>query len=348
MCGPAHPATGPPDHAATLWEPGLVTDRIATRFLRFADREADGSSPLYAALARGVAADAFALAFLAALPDDKQQPNLLFAALRHVSGTPRGWPHARTALESHAATIRAVMLTRRTQTNEPARCATLLPVLARLPQPLALLEVGASAGLCLLPDRYGYTYGTHHIPPPSPDAPVFASRASAATPLPNTLPRVTWRVGLDLAPIDLHDPTQRDWLETLVWPEHTGRLQRLRAAMRIARADPPRLHRGDLLTDLPALARTAPGNATLVVLHTAVLAYIADRVDRDRFARVVHGLNAVWISNESPGVFPAILARVRRPAPPGAFLLSVDGVPVAWTQPHGEWIDWLEPEDVST
>lgn len=324
-----------------------VTNPIAARFLRFAEREADGSSPLYAALARGVAADPFALAFLAALPDGKQQPNLLFAAIRHVAGIPTDWPQARAALEGHPEPIRAIMLARRTQTNEPARCATLLPVLARLKQPLALLEVGASAGLCLLPDRYGYIYGAHRIPPPTPEAPVFAARASAATPLPDALPRVIWRAGLDLSPIDLHDQAQCDWLETLIWPEHTGRLQGLRAAMRIARSDPPPIRRGDLLTDLPALARTAPAKATLVILHTAVLAYIADHTDRDRFAQTVRGLDTVWISNESPGVFPAIAARVRRRGPQGAFLLSVDSRPVAWTQPHGEWIDWLEAKDVS-
>jgi hypothetical protein len=48
------------------------------------------------------------------------------------------------------------MLAQSTQTNEPGRCAALLPMLARLPEPLALLEVGASAGLCLLPDFYTY------------------------------------------------------------------------------------------------------------------------------------------------------------------------------------------------
>jgi len=325
-----------------------VTDRIAARFLRFAEHEADGGSPLYAALARGAAADPFVLAFLATLPEDKQQPNLLFAALRLVSGTPRDWPQARTALEAQAEPIRAVMRARRTQTNEPARCATLLPALARLPQPLALLEVGSSAGLCLLPDRYGYAYGAHSIAPPSPEAPVFPARASSATPLPDAVPLVAWRAGLDLSPIDLHDPAQCAWLETLVWPEHVGRLQRLRAAMRIAQADPPRVLRGDLLTDLAAAARTAPGHATLVVFHTAVLAYIADPAARNRFAQAVGAFGAVWISNESPGVFPAIAARVRRPGPTGAFLLAVDGLPVAWTQPHGEWIEWIEPEDIST
>ena len=82
-------------------------------------------------------------------------------------------------LRHHVDAVRGVMLARRTQTNEAGRCAALLPVLARLPQPLALLEVGAAAGLCLLPDRYGYDYGERRLPAPSPDAPVFPCRASA-------------------------------------------------------------------------------------------------------------------------------------------------------------------------
>jgi len=323
-----------------------MTDRISQRFHTFAAQEADGRSPLYAALARGVAADAPTLAFLAALPPEKQQPNLLFAALRHVCGTPSDWPAARTALAERADAVRQVMLQRRTQTNEPARCAMLLPVLAGLAQPLALLEVGASAGLCLLPDRYGYRYGAHSLPPPGEGAPVFACEVSPDVPLPPQAPVVAWRAGLDLAPVDVHDPGQCAWLETLVWPEHAGRLARLRAALAVARADPPPVHRGDLLTGLAALAAAAPAEATLVVFHTAVLAYLPG-ADRARFAATVGGLRAVWISNESPSVFPGIAERVRRPGPVGAFLLAVDGTPVAWTHPHGEWIAWLQPEDVS-
>ncbi len=59
------------------------------------------------------------------------------------------------------------------QTNEPARCATLLPALALLPQPLALIEAGASAGLTLLFDRYSYDFAGHKITggdPPRPTA----------------------------------------------------------------------------------------------------------------------------------------------------------------------------------
>jgi hypothetical protein len=320
-----------------------VTSRIAVSYRRFADLEADERSPLYAALCRGVAADAASLAFLERLPAAKQQPNLLLAAVRHLCGTARDWPHFRTLLHDNADAVRALMLTRSTQTNEPARCATLLPVLAGLQQPLALLEVGASAGLCLLPDCYAHQYGSHRVPPSPPraEAPVFVCDANPSTPLPDAVPTVVWRAGLDLNPIDLDNNDDVAWLETLVWPEHVDRLKRLRAAIAIARVVRPLLVKGDLLVDLPALAAQAPRDATLVVFHSAVLAYVADRAARERFAEVVRGLGAVWLCNEAPMVFPAIGARVEVENARGRFLLSVDRNPIAWTHSHGATIEWL-------
>ena len=321
-----------------------MNEHIAARFRRFAEVEARGRSPLYEACALGVAGDAFTLELLAALPEAKQQPNLLFAALRHVCGTPRDWPAFRTMLCDNAPAVRATMLARRTQTNEAGRCATLLPVLARLPQPLALLEVGASAGLCLLPDRYGYDYGASRLAPGSANAPIFPCRASAATPVPAAHPRVVWRLGLDLHPVDVADAADCAWLETLVWPEQSDRLDRLRAAIAVARQDPPRVVQGDLLNDLEAGARQAPSEATLVVFHSAVVAYVAEPALREEFIRTVRELGAIWVSNEVPGVFPSVRERLTRPGPRGAFLLAVNGTPVAWTDPHGGWIEWIAEE----
>jgi hypothetical protein len=317
-----------------------VTERIAARFRRFAEVEAHGSSPLYEALALGVAADAFALKFLEGLPEAKRQPNLLFAAVRHLCGTPADWPTFRAMLRARAADVQTVMLERRTQTNEPGRCATLLPVLSWLPQPLALLEVGAAAGLCLLPDRYGYDYGEQRVASSFVDTPVFPCRASTATPIPQQPLRVAWRLGLDLHPLDVANIEHAAWLETLVWPEHSARRQRLHSALAVARRDPPRVVQGDLLQDFASCVRQAPAAATLVVFHTAVLAYVADAALREEFANVVRRSGAVWVSNESPGVFRSIA--LPRGGPRGAFLLAVDGVPQAWTDPHGGWIEWID------
>lgn len=327
-----------------------IQARLAAAYRRFADEETHGRSPLYEALARGVADDPAMLGFLETLPRAKQQPNLLFAAVRFLFGTPAGWEEFRTAVLGNADRLREVMLSRSTQTNEPGRCAVLLPVLARLPQPLALIEVGASAGLCLLPDRYGYDYGGHGLRASDDAAPVFPCTADSATPLPDCLPQILWRAGLDLNPVDLADSDQAAWLRVLVWPEQRERLARLDAAMRIAARHKPRVVRGDLRQDLAALAAEAPEEATLVILHTAVLAYVTDRQERADFAAKIAALCDYWISNEAPHVFPEIAARAGAAlvggdpyaaAGAGRFLMAVNGSPVAWADVHGASLSWI-------
>jgi hypothetical protein len=320
-----------------------ATDRLRQAYLWFADHEASGRSPLYVELAQGVAGDRQLLSVLTALPPAKQQPNLLFTVVRYLCGEPRSFSQFREWAFDRREEVLALTRSRRTQTNEPARCATLLPLLARLPQPLALIEVGAAAGLCLLIDRYGYDYGRCRVPAPrsARDAPVFSCRANRHTPLPTQGVEVAWRTGLDLEPIDVGDPEQVAWLEALVWPGEGRRLELLRAAIAVARADPPRLVRGDLRRDLRGLVEQAPGDATLVVFHTAVLAYLAAPAERIAFGNTVRELGARWISNEGAGV-------LEQPGfwPSGPFVLSLDGEPVARTDPHGTFIDWMSEATV--
>jgi hypothetical protein len=314
--------------------------RIARAYIRFAEAEARRRSPLYEALALGVAADAEIIAFLAALPAEKRQPNLLLAAVRRLFGTVSDNAEFRRRILDNGDAVRSLMLARSTQTNEPGRCATLLPVFAMLPQPLALLEVGASAGLCLLPDCYGYDYDGRRVPA-DPPRPIFPCEADSKTPLPRQLPEIVWRAGLDLAPIDLADPEQVAWLEALVWPEETDRLARLQAAMQIAKVRKPRVVKGDLLRDLAALAAEAPTDATLVVFHTAVLVYVRSPSDRAEFVRSVRSVCDFWLANEAPGVFPEIAERAGKPGSAGRYLMSVNEHPVAWADFHGASIEWI-------
>jgi len=310
----------------------------AARYLRFANTEAPARSPLYEALARGVSMDRDVIGFLQTFPREKQQPNLLFAAVRHLFGTPADWNGFRGTLLANRDAVAAVMRSRSTQTNEPARCATLLPLLAQLPPPLALIEVGASAGLCLLPDRYGYDYGRARLP----GEPVLRCAVNEATPVPHAAPQIVWRAGLDLNPIDLSDENEVAWLETLVWPEQTERLTNLRAAIKIAAAVKPRIVQGDLASDgLAQLCAEAPRNSTLVIFHTAVLAYIPDPAARRAFGERAMQCGT-WISNEMPGVFPDIARRAPMRGAPDLFLLSMNGRPIAWSDPHGASLDWIE------
>jgi hypothetical protein len=156
---------------------------------------------------------------------------------------------------------------------------------------------------------------------------------------PTGLPQVVWRAGLDLNPLDVTDPADLAWLDALIWPEHTHRRARLRAAAAVAAADPPLLVRGDLVDDLPALAAQAPPDVTLVVFHSSVLRHVpASR--RVGFAEVVSGLSGHWIANEGLDV----LAYDTLPTPPGEALynvLALDGIPLAWTRSHGQAITWF-------
>jgi hypothetical protein len=154
--------------------------------------------------------------------------------------------------------------------------------------------------------------------------PVFPCTIDAATPIPARLPRVVWRAGLDLNPVNLLDPREVSWLEALVWPEQTDRLARLRAAIKIASEQNPRLVKGDLRTELAALAREAPKDVTLIIFHTAVLPYVSSAAEREEFARSVGFLCDYWIANETPSVFPDIAKRAGPEGPKGRFLLSVN------------------------
>ncbi|GGK42561.1 hypothetical protein GCM10010124_39290 [Pilimelia terevasa] len=309
----------------------------AARYRRFATQEST-DSPSYARLAAAVAKDAALLGRLDTLPVAKRQPNLYFGAVRYLGGPDGDAAAFRAFSVDRWDDVAAVMRARRTQTNEVGRCAALLPLLARIDGPVALLEIGASAGLCLYPDRYRYRYGDHLVGP-ADSAVEIPCEVTGPVPLPRRMPRVVWRAGLDLNPLDVADEDTLRWLEALVWPEHADRLARLRGAAAAVRADPPRLVRGDLLTDVPALAASAPADATLVVYHMAALVYVEPVRRREEFARTVRALPGHWVSQEGPAVLPSLL-------PGGAdeawsrMVLAWDGVPVASAHPHGRALHW--------
>ena len=141
---------------------------IAERYRRFARYEARGQSAIYESLCEHIAGSDRLLSFLAGFPAERQQPNLFLAAIRATGGLPPRAELLDDLVESNRDAIGFVLANRTTQTNEPGRCAVLLPALASFKQPLALIEVGASAGLCLLPDFYGYDYGRLRIEPSEP------------------------------------------------------------------------------------------------------------------------------------------------------------------------------------
>ena len=319
----------------------LLYDDVIEEYRDFATYAA-GDSPCFEAWASGVLGDPEVLAWLGTLAPGKRQPNLVFAAARwHGATAPGPYAGLRRVLLEEESEVRTTVMARATQTNEVGRLATLVPVMALVEGPLALVEVGASAGLCLFPDRYDYAW------PPlgglrGSGGSVLTAEASGPLPFPAAHPEVAWRGGVDLNPLDVSDPDAMAWLENLVWPEQDERRQRLRTAVEVARTDPPALRTGDLFDHLDDLLDEAAAHGTPVVFHSAVIAYLEEG-DRRRFHDLMTGLVAAgrcrWISNEGPRVLPRLSGD--REVPPGRFVTALDGLAVAHSHGHGHAIDWL-------
>jgi hypothetical protein len=370
----------------------LVEQPLSDHFRGFAAvAERDGGTT-YAAICRGVADDGGVLSLLdgAALP--QRRPLLLLAAVHYlllagaehplsgsydtvaaVRGAAAGPPVAPDVAaafadfcSAHRAELEQLIATRATQTNEVGRCTALLPGLCHIASlyrwevPISLLDLGTSAGLNLLFDDYAYTY----VAPGGAKLTVGTAASAVALEcvarddlrhLPELrMPTMADRVGLDLSPLDPFSDDAARWLLACQWPDNPVRFGRLRAALANVRAapDPPRLERGDMVTDLPRVAATIPGDNPLVVFHSWVAAYLNEAQQRALAAgvralggeRPVHHLYCET-PFETPGL-PTPPSPVPRQGPDLATALvhiGPRGAPparLADTHPHGYWLRW--------
>ncbi|MBI2709041.1 MAG: DUF2332 domain-containing protein [Actinobacteria bacterium] len=333
--------------------------------------------PLYSRLASAIAGDGEIADLLGAAAPGQDRPVLLFAAVHELvlrrpdlplarwysslagSPAPAGdpWPEFRATCLDHRDELCSTIASRTTQTNEVNRCVLLAPLIAqacadRPGTPLALLELGTSAGLLLGIDRYAVEVGDAVVGDRA--SPVRCAGSVLGTRLPPTAPfppapPVAARAGLDVAPVSLDDAGELRWLEACLWPDQPARLTRFRAAVELARADPPHLVRGDMVDDLPATLAALPGGTHLVVFHCWALTYVS----RERRAGVAGALAAAagggrpvsWLTAEPPGCAPGIemghtaadtilgLRRWRDGAEQPPLVAGT-------AHPHGAWIRW--------
>jgi hypothetical protein len=302
--------------------------------------ELSGTSARQVEWALGIAGDPELIELIDDLPRERRQPSLVFSAARFCGAEDEPFPEFRRWLIEHWPVIAEVARTRRTQTNEPGRCIPLLAALDRIPGPIALLELGASAGLCLVPDRYSYRFdGGAAI---GSGEPVLECVTSGVGAPPTALPQIVWRRGVDLAPLSVADEADRRWLEALLPPDRQDRIERLRAACATAATDPPAIEEGDAHADLSRVAAGAPGGATLVVVALGTLVYLPP-LDRAQVLPAIARLGAHAITFEAVSALPEVAARLGgRAAPePTPFLLALDGIPLAYGTPHGDRLSWL-------
>lgn len=340
-------------------DPGAKGDeaaRLTALAARFARTPEFATSPLYQALARTVAATP-PLLRLAARGSPGQYPTFLFFGAVHalllagrqhelagfypsiVGDAARPPDEAGPALVDfaahHEAELAALIQTRLVQTNVVKRAIALRLGLAAIDRhverPIHLIEVGASAGLLLRFDRYGYRLGDRRFG--DPDSPVqleSAWRGAGPPPDLDALPPLASVTGIDLNPLDLRDAADRHWLEALVWPENRGEAELLRRAIGLVAADPPSVRGGDAVDICPALAAELPPGEPRVVFHAITRLHVpADR--RPAFDAAIAGLgqNAplYWLSLEGQGALD-----LRRP----------DGTLTHLARAAGR-LEWIEP-----
>lgn len=327
----------------------MTREEVAERYARFARLEAPGRSALYEDWANGVATDASACDVIGRLPADRRQPPLVFALAR-LRGAPETGGYAAFAawLLDHGDQLVADASVRSLQTNEPQRSAVLLAALSSIEGPIALIELGASAGLCLLPDRYSYRYAgaaAVALDPADGESSVVLScelRGERAPAL--RMPEVMWRAGLDLRPLDASDSEDRRFATALVWPGEVGRVERIASALDIAAGERVRIDPGDA-TDPAALVRlidAAPAGATIVVTTPGLLPHVP-RAGRERLfdtlgaLRSERGVN--WISLDPPTLHDRSSTPVAPEGWPG-FVLSLNRRVLAAADPLGAWVEW--------
>jgi hypothetical protein len=360
--------------------------QLAERFVRFAD-ETRGSSALYTALSPAIADDRELLELLLEAPPTQRRANLLFAAVHDLLLAGVDHPLARYypsvavaalpcdqgAFEafrdlclSRRASLREIIAVRRTQTNEVRRSIALLPVIQQISavQPIALVEIGASAGLNLLVDHFRYRYGEGPWigAAGSPVAIQCETRGAVPVPVRIEPPRIAFRIGLDSHPLDASSEADARWLMACVWPEQLDRLQLLRSALEVARRSPPRLAMGNAVEALEDVIGEVPEDLPVCLFHSATIPYFTDdecaafvwTVDRIGGERRLH-----WVSLEGGALhtfgprLPFSRLHVPRSADRPTDIVGLLGYAywidrtrhdrvLARVDMHGRWIEWTD------
>ena len=351
-------------------------ERIATLFRYWGDVEAAANlSPLYAVFGHAVADRPELLELAAEAQEGQPPPNVLFAAVHFLlarypeeplrmyyaslGGTRPADSGAADLLEEFCLRRREelvpIIRTRLTQTNEVRRSAVLLPAFCSVAegsgQPLSLIEIGPSAGLNLLFDRYQYRYGDLRV---GAESPVLLDCEPRSAMPGLGIPEVCFRRGVDINPLNVANDDDVSWLRALLWPEHTDRLALMNAAIEVARREPPRLLRGDVLELLPGLVAEAPGRSAVTVFATFVLnqfparaleqlrTLLLDLSRRRPLHMVVMGFSE-FVAPGSPRAGDTSVWVLRLEGGEGRYRLSSRANPHGrWIEPagDGEWLAW--------
>jgi hypothetical protein len=355
---------------------------VSEEFRRFAAGKAAGYSPTYTALALHTAGqDELLESAAAAAGRGSTIPDIFLAAVQYLvrtrhdqsllglfdSGIPgQGTDEAIAAFDAfcraHKDELSAVIAGTRLQTNEPARAAALLigiaEAQARYGGPAWVVDLGSSAGLHLLLDQLDYAFdgGPGRVSgiqaprrPGSARPPLLRTRLLnwQDRPLPETMPAIAGKTGIDLDPLDVTDPAAQRRLESYVWPEERERRAFMRAAVRLAARFPPDIRRGDAAALLPAVLAEIPGDGLICVVSSHAAgqfpATVTAAIDELTGPLVEAGRCArITLEGRAGGDLPAPKHHHGGGSYAQLKITGADGtVPVLLAGSHGGWIEAL-------
>ena len=284
-----------------------------------------------------------------------------------VSGEDKRLEPIYLGLETDQATIDALVvelvetydhrllpwLDRPPQTNEVGRSASivvgLLWLSGRLGSKFGLNEIGASAGINTMLERYRYELGGVETGPqtsPIQIAPEWRGEAPPSSGLsggPSSGIEIVSIWGCDRDPIDLANPAQAERLKSYVWPEATARMARIDAAIRLATEQPPELVKMDAAEWVPLMLEEPQlEGVTRVLFHSIVWQYIP-AAGRDAITAAMEAAGAkattdrplAWIMLETNR--ETFRHELRVKYWPG----GEDWRLLAEAHPHGEWVEWF-------
>ncbi|NHM30954.1 DUF2332 domain-containing protein [Neobacillus terrae] len=339
----------------------LKKEEISQKFLNFAENECKGSSHLYEYLSLKIAKDEQILDLCTYSRSGQPVPNLLFGAVHYLllkgmehylkgfypsidgARMPEGaFPYFKDFCLKYENEIISLLQTKLVQTNEVRRCAYLYPVFCfifkKTKKPLAIFEIGTSAGLQLLWDKYSYSYTNYEEVVGNKSSKLHLASELKGENLPfinQTPPPVASRIGFDINAVDLTDENERLWLKSLIWPEHKERLMMFEKAASCFLDNPVSLIEGDGVTLLNKYAEKVSLENTVCIYHT----HVANQMSAETKVLLLNKVDSIGKKRDVFHIYNNIQDKYLH------LDYYIKGVmhehTIAETDGHGRWFRWM-------
>ncbi|MGA9226016.1 MAG: DUF2332 domain-containing protein [Mesobacillus sp.] len=342
----------------------MNSNHLAGKFRSFAIEECRNSSPLYEFLAMKIAEDEEILELASKGRGGQPIPNLLFGAVHYLllkgnehelrefypslvkkpRKSEESLNYFRDFCVQKSKEINEILTNKIVQTNEVSRCSYLYPAFSYIyrmtKKPLALIEIGTSAGLQLLVEKYKYSYGTErNYGFKNSDVHISAEIRGDYTPL-NQLSNfnVASRIGIDLHINDVSDEEDYLWLKSLIWPEHQERRELFEKAACYVRNNTLKLIEGDGVELLESISKYIPDDQIICVFHT----HVANQMPIETKERLLQNIKNV---GEKRDIFHLYNNIQDRDLHLDYYLNGKESLnKIAETEGHGRWFTWLMPD----